>query len=246
MKGQASDVKVGHSLGSDVLLSATMTLSWLLYSDVTGSSAWTIYGLSERFIGQSTSARESNRIIPFDTRIESRYSCVKGVRREKNESRFYEFCDLRCIRHTMDLTTASKSSIIVASLVHWRLDYFNLLHHSLLVTQIKRLLQIQNILVRAVTRTPKHSQVTPEIKSLHWFKGRRRFRIQNDFHYNLLHRSEPTYLRNLMNIKPTGKTCSTDHLCPLLTTTFSRLAIYVDKRVNTREYINTHFLSGVI
>ena len=31
--------------------------------------------------------------------------------------------------------------------------------------------------------------------------------------HNLLHKSEPTSLRNLINIKPTGKTRFSDHLC---------------------------------
>ena len=66
----------------------------------------------------------------------------------------YHICDLRCIRHILDSTTATT---IATTLVHSSLDYCNSFYHGLPITQIKRLQHIQNELARAVTRTPKFS-----------------------------------------------------------------------------------------
>ena len=80
--------------------------------------------------------------------------------------------------------------------------------------QIKRLQQTQTALAHTVTRTPKHSHITLALKSLHWLKIEQRiqFKIVSITH-NFLHKSQPSYLRKLIYIKPTGKTRSSDHLC---------------------------------
>ena len=76
--------------------------------------------------------------------------------------------DLHRIRHTVDFTAAST---IAMSRFHSWLDYRNSRYHSLLVIQPKRL---QNAPARAVTRTPKHSHITPTLKSLYWLKVEQR------------------------------------------------------------------------
>ena len=55
---------------------------------------------------------------------------------------------------------------------------------------------MQNALARTVTRTTKHSRITPALKLLHWFKIEHRiqFKIVSIIH-NLLHKSQPSYLR---------------------------------------------------
>ena len=78
---------------------------------------------------------------------------------------------LRRTRHTLDFATATT---IATVLVHSCLDYCNSLYHSLPVTQINRLQHIKNGLARAVTRTPKHSHISPVLKSLHWLKDEQR------------------------------------------------------------------------
>ena len=93
-------------------------------------------------------------------------------------------------------------------------DFSNSFYHSLLVTQLKRIQQIQNALARAVTRTRKHSHITPALRLLHWLTVAQR--IQYKFIYitnNLLHKSGPFYLRNHINIKHTGKTRYSGHFC---------------------------------
>ena len=60
--------------------------------------------------------------------------------------------DLRRIRHTLDLKTAS---VIATSLVHSKLEYCNSLYLNLPQKQIYRLQLLQNSLARAITGTPK-------------------------------------------------------------------------------------------
>jgi len=47
-----------------------------------------------------------------------------------------------------------------------------------LQSQIKRLQNIQNLLARAVTRTPKSSRITSVLKSLHWLKINERIKYK--------------------------------------------------------------------
>ena len=56
-------------------------------------------------------------------------------------------------------------------------------------------------------------RITPALKSLHSLKIEQRiqFKIVSITH-NRLHKSQPSYLRKLIYIKPTGKTRSSDHL----------------------------------
>ena len=97
-----------------------------------------------------------------------------------SSSCYYDIHDIRCIRHTIGYITACN---IATSLVHSRLDYCNSLYHSLPITQHKRLQQIQNEPARAVTRTPKHSLITPALKSLHWLKANKAYSTKS---YHLL------------------------------------------------------------
>ena len=120
----------------------------------------------------------------------------------------YHIQDLCCIRHNIDFT----ASIISTSLIHSWLDYCNSLYHSLPITQLKGFQQIQNALARAIIRTHKHSHITLALQSLHWLKVEQclQYKIISITH-NLLRISESTYLRNLINIKSTGKTSY--HFC---------------------------------
>ena len=77
---------------------------------------------------------------------------------------------------------------------------------------------------RAVTRTPKHSHISPVLKSLHWLKVEQwiQYKIISITH-NLLHITEPKYLHRLINIKLLSRTRSSDHLCLSLPPVSSRL-----------------------
>jgi len=76
---------------------------------------------------------------------------------------------LRCIRSLPTLTFTPKKTV-ATSIVHFKLDYFNLLYYGLPTFQINRLQHIQNALARTVVQAPKCKQITPILKSLHWLK----------------------------------------------------------------------------
>ena len=101
--------------------------------------------------------------------------------------------------------------------------YINILI-CLPITQIKLLQHIQNELAHAVTRTPKHSHISLVLKSLHWLKVEQliQYKIISITH-NLLHITEPKYLHRLINIKPSSRTRSSDHLCLSLPPVSTRL-----------------------
>ena len=81
-------------------------------------------------------------------------------------------------------------------------------------TQIKRLQHIQNGHARAVFCTPKHFHISPERKFFHGLKVEQRIQYKiTSIAYNLLHITEPKYLYRLINIKPSSRTRSSDHLC---------------------------------
>ena len=171
---------------------------------------------------------DSTRYMSFSKQISSLSSACH-----------YHIHDLRRIRYTLDSTTATT---IATALVYSRLDYCNSLYHGLPITQIKRLQHLQNGLARAVTRTPKHSHISPVLKSLHWLKVEQRihYKIISITH-NLLHITELKYLHRLINIKPPRRTRSLDHLCLFLPPVFTRLK-FTDHSATTlpRLWISTN------
>ena len=132
---------------------------------------------------------------------------------------------------TLNLKTAS---VIATSLVYSKLDYCNSLYLNLPQKQISRLQLLQNSLARAVTRTLKTEHITPEFKSLHWLKIEERIHYKIiSLTYDSLHTSQPQYPRKLINIKPAGSTCSSNHLTLLHPSTTSSL------KISNRSYNRT-------
>ena len=61
---------------------------------------------------------------------------------------------------------------------------------------------------------PKHFHTSSVLKSVHWLKVEQRIEYKIIFiTSNLLHKTEPKYLHRLINIKPSSRTRSSDHLC---------------------------------
>ena len=90
--------------------------------------------------------------------------------------------------------------------------------------QIKCLQHIENALARAVTRTPKHSHITPALKSRLWLKIEQRIQYKIiSITHNLLHSFETQYLRKLIKVKSSGKTRSSECLCLSLSPLTSKL-----------------------
>ena len=78
---------------------------------------------------------------------------------------------------------------------------------------MKRLQTIQSALVRAVTKTPKHLQITHVLKSLHWLKVAQclHYKIVS-LTYNTVGTSQPFYICQLLSIQPPGSTRSSWYL----------------------------------
>ena len=127
----------------------------------------------------------------------------------------YHICDLHRIRHTLNYTTAAT---ITTSRVHFRLDYCNSLYHVLL-TQIKRLQQIQNALASTVNRTLKNSHFTLSLRSLHWLK------VEQPIHYKIISfilLNHNIFVNSLMSIH-VAKIRSSEYLYLALPTLTSKL-----------------------
>ena len=182
---------------------------------------------------QTSKIVNPSRFLPITTKPIMVSLCAKNLgfisdstlSFSKQISSFFSAChyhirDLRRFQHTLDSTTANT---VATALVHSRLDYFNSLYHGLPITQIMRL-QHSNGLARAVTRTQKYSHICSVLKSLHWLKVEQRIQYKIiSITHNLLHIAEPKYLHRLINIKPPGRTRSSDHLCLSLPPVSSRL-----------------------
>ena len=66
--------------------------------------------------------------------------------------------------------------------------------------------------------------IFPVLKSLHWLKVEQRIQYKIiSITHNLLHIIEPKYLHRLINIKPSRRTRSSDHLCLSLPPVSTRL-----------------------
>jgi len=85
-----------------------------------------------------------------------------------SKSCYFHIRELHCIRPYLDFKTANT---IATSTVHSKLDYCNPLYYNLPYSQLNRLQQIQNYLVRAVLKPPTSlDHTTTILKSPHWLK----------------------------------------------------------------------------
>ena len=120
--------------------------------------------------------------------------------------------DLYRIRPLLDLKT---SVLLANALVSSRLDYCNSLFLSLTDFELRRLQLVQNSLCRVVTRSSKFSQLTPQLKKLHWLPVRYRVQFKIDLiTYKILNQGQPVYLRQL--IHPYTSSRNTRHITPKL------------------------------
>ena len=105
--------------------------------------------------------------------------------------------DLYRIRQLLDLNT---SVILANALVSSRLDYYNSLFLSLTNFELRRLQLVQNSLCRIVTRSSKYSNITPQLKKLHWLPVKHRIQFKIGLiTYKILNQGQPVYLRELIH-----------------------------------------------
>ena len=108
------------------------------------------------------------------------------------------------IRNFLDQGSTER---LVHAFVTSRLDYCNSLLYGLPNYQISKLQSIQNAAARLVTRTRKTEHITPLLRRLHWLPLQKRveFKILC-LTYKVLNDMAPVYLRELLNIRSSGRT----------------------------------------
>ena len=124
------------------------------------------------------------------------------------KSCFYHIRDLRRIRKSLDLKTAST---IATAIIHSKLDYCNSLYLNLPTSYIHRMQLVQNAAARATTNCPKFHHITPVLKSLHWLKIQERINYKIlSLTYTALQFQQPTYIHSLLTVQPARSTRSSD------------------------------------
>lgn len=140
----------------------------------------------------------------------------------KCKSASFALCKLGRIRQVLDAKTTKK---LVQALVTCHLDYCNSLLFNLPDSQLNKLQVIQNSAARLITRTKKHSHITPVLKRLHWLpiQSRVMFKVLL-LTYQCLHAMAPKYLSEcLMKYIPSRnlRSAQKDLLqCPSIQTRF--------------------------
>ena len=100
------------------------------------------------------------------------------------------------------LTTQSTKTLIHA-FVSSHLDYCNALLFGLPKYQLDRLQELQNAAARVIFRIAKFDPITPALIDLHWLPVT--FRVQFKlllFVYKTLHNQSPSYIKDLLSLKP--------------------------------------------
>ena len=83
-------------------------------------------------------------------------------------------------------------------LITSRLDYCNALINGISNTTLNKLQHVQNTAARIITRTSRHSHITPVLKKLHWLPVKYRVQYKVLTHtYKALHEEYPAYIRNM-------------------------------------------------
>ena len=85
------------------------------------------------------------------------------------------------------------------------LDYCNALLHDVSQYQQQRLQRVLNAAARLICHLPKYYHISPVLKDLHWLpiKYRVIFKITL-LVFKVLHGLAPSYLENLIRVKPEG------------------------------------------
>ena len=113
---------------------------------------------------------------------------------------FHEIRNISAIRKYLTLDACKT---IVHALVCSRIDFNNCLYYGLPNTQIQRLQRIQNCAARLIFRKKKFDHITPYLIELHWLPVNSRIKFKLlVLTYKCLNNLAPSYLRDLLQLKP--------------------------------------------
>ena len=111
------------------------------------------------------------------------------------------YAQLRNIGHIRRYLTNDATQSLMNGLVTSRLDYCNALLYGLPKSLIHKLQKVQNTAARIVTRTSRHSHITPVLQELHWLPIDLRIKFKVLLHtYKGLHGYAPGYITDILHI----------------------------------------------
>ena len=138
----------------------------------------------------STSARNLGVIFDSDLSLTKHISATC-------KSCFYQICQLRQIRPSLDKSSAIT---LANSLVSSKLDYCNSLYFGLPKSSLHRLQLVQNCLARAISPSvKKYDHISPVLRELHWLPISERitFKIAT-LTFKTINNRQPSYLFDLI------------------------------------------------
>ena len=123
------------------------------------------------------------------------------------------FIQLRKIGRIQRYLSSEATKSLVNGLVTPRIDCFNVLLHGLPNILIAKLERVRSTAGRIITRTSRHSLITPILKELHWLQVQYRIQYNILVHtHNALQDPSPLYIKDILNNKPSRQLRSQNSL----------------------------------
>ena len=113
------------------------------------------------------------------------------------------FRGLYNIRQIRKFLTVQSTKTLIHTFASSHLDYCNALLFGLPKYQLDRLQKVQNAAARVTFQIAKFDHITPALIDLHWLPVM--FRVQFKlllFVYKSLHNQSPSYIKDLLSLKP--------------------------------------------
>lgn len=127
------------------------------------------------------------------------------------------YAQLRNIAHIRRYLTNDATKSLVNGLVTSRLDYCNAILYGLPNTLLRKLQGVQNTAARIITRTSRHSHITPILRDLHWLPIKSRLEYKILVHtYNAIYRLAPTYMSEMVETYRPTRSLRSQHSLSLV------------------------------
>ena len=131
----------------------------------------------------------------FDSRLNFNVHITKTCSRS--------FCSLYKIRRVRKYLSYKSAQTLILALVIGRLDYCNSLLNGLPASYIIKLQRVQNAAARLISNTTRFDHISPVMKDLHWLPVKYRIIFKLVVYtFKALHGSAPTYIHQLIRLKP--------------------------------------------
>ena len=113
------------------------------------------------------------------------------------------FCSLYKVRRIRKYLSYKSVQTLILALVIGRLDYCNSLLYGVPASYIIKLQRVQNAAARLISNTTRFDHISPVMKDLHWLPVKYRIMFKLVVYtFKALHGSAPTYIHQLIRLKP--------------------------------------------